>query len=141
MEFLLAMQVPEGQPQAGMAHHKMHDLAWEPMPMVPPVRVNNDGQHYLEEEGRYLYPPSTAATLNLAATAAQCARIWAGIDPAFAERCLTAAETAWEAALENPTLFAGNTPGQGGGNYDDTLVLDEFYWAAAELFITTGAEE
>src|SRR5690606_27195608 len=25
MEFLLAMQVPEGQPLAGMVHHKMHD--------------------------------------------------------------------------------------------------------------------
>ena len=141
MDFLLSMQVPEGEPQAGMAHHKMHDLAWEPLPMVPPALVNNDGQHRLEEEGRYLYPPSTASTLNLAATAAQCARIWTEIDPDFAEQCLTAAEIAWDAAQDNPGIYAGDTPGQGGGNYDDRSLHDEFHWAAAELFITTGKDE
>ena len=141
MEFLLAMQVPQGQNLAGMAHHKMHDRSWEPMPMVPPTEVDNDNNHQKEGDGRYLYPPSTAATLNLAATGAQCARIWNEIDPEFATQCLTAAESAWQAALANPTIYAGNTPGEGGGNYDDTNVSDEFYWAAAELFITTGKNE
>jgi len=108
--------------------------------MVPPTEVNNDNDHKSAGEGRYLYGPSTAATLNLAATAAQCARIWAEIDSAFAERCLTAAESAWDAALANPGIYAGNTPGAGGGNYDDGVVSDEFYWAAAELYITTGEE-
>ncbi len=141
MEFLLAMQVPQGQPKAGMAHHKMHDRAWEPMPMVPPTEVDNDNEHEIAGSGRYLYPPSTAATLNLAATAAQCARIWNEIDAQFAETCLSAAQTAWEAALANPNIYAGNTPGDGGGNYDDGNVSDEFYWAAAELFATTGSDE
>jgi endoglucanase len=141
MEFLLSMQVPQGQPQAGMAHHKMHDLNWAPMPMVPPSEVDNNNDHKAGKDGRYLYPPSTAATLNLAATAAQCARIWSTIDPSLSKRCLTAAETAWQAALANPAMYAGNTPGSGGGNYDDTNVNDEFYWAAAELFITTGKDE
>jgi len=141
MDFLLSMQVPEGEPMAGMAHHKIHDRVWEPIPVVPPTEVNNDNAHELEKAGRYLYPPSTAATLNLAATAAQCARIWKDIDPAYASRCLTAAESAWNAALANPAIFAGNTPGDGGGNYEDNTVTDEFYWAAAELFITTGKDE
>ena len=141
MEFLLAMQVPQGQPQAGMAHHKMHDRSWAGMPMVPPTEVNNNSDFKAEGVGRYLYPPSTAATLNLAATAAQCARIWETIDPAFATQCLSAAETAWKAALDNPSVYAGNTPGEGGGNYDDLDASDEFYWAAAELYITTGKEE
>ncbi len=141
MEFLLAMQVPEGQPKAGMAHHKLHDESWAGMPMVPPTEVNNDNEHALPGQGRYLFPPSTAATLNLAATAAQCARIWNGLDQPFADRCLAAAETAWQAALENPGIYAGNTPGVGGGNYPDENLSDEFYWAAAELFITTGKEE
>jgi endoglucanase len=135
------MQIPDGQPQAGLVHHKMHDLAWEPMPKLPPTEVNNNSDFSEEGIGRYLYPPSTAATLNLAAAGAQCARIWESLDPAFSARCLDAAEKAWSAAVANPTLFAGNTPGAGGGNYDDTLVNDEFYWAAAELLITTGQEK
>jgi hypothetical protein len=131
MEFLLSMQVPQGQPKAGMVHHKIHDLTWEPMPKVPPMKVDNDNEHEMGGAGRYLYPPSTAATLNLAATGAQCARIWEDIDAEFAATCLSAAETAWEAALANPIIYAGNTPGDG---------ADEFYWAAAELFVTTGNE-
>ncbi len=67
--------------------------------------------------------------------------LWKVIDPQFSERCLIAAEKAWEAALANPDLFYGNIPGQGGGNYDDADVRDEFYWAASELFITTGNKD
>jgi len=55
-------------------------------------------------------------------------------------QCLDAAESAWAAALAHPTIYFGNTPGDGGGNYDDDTVSDEFYWAAAELYITTGAD-
>ncbi len=141
MEFLLSMQIPQWQAGAGLAHHKIHDRTWEPIPVMPPTEMNNDNNHEVENAGRYLYPASTAATLNLAASAAQCARIWKEIDSAFAEQCLLAAEIAWQAALENPNLYAGNTPGEGGGNYDDTFVEDEFYWAAVELFITTGKDE
>ncbi len=141
MEFLLAMQVPEGQPLAGMVHHKLHDEAWAGMPMVPPTEVDNDNTNEIPASGRYVYAPSTAATLNLAATAAQCARIWPDLDADFADRCLVAAESAWQAARENPTIYAGNNPGSGGGNYEDQNVSDEFYWAAAELYITTGKAE
>ncbi|MEV6607107.1 glycoside hydrolase family 9 protein [Kutzneria sp. NPDC051319] len=128
MEFLLSMQVPAGQPLAGMVHHKIHDLAWTPLPTMP----QNDPQP------RYLHPPSTAATLNLAATAAQCARVWALWDKAFAQRCLTAARTAWQAALAHPAIYAPADDNVGGGAYDDTDVSDEFSWAAAELYATTG---
>lgn len=140
MEFLLAMQVPEGQPLAGMVHHKMHDAQWSGVPFMPPTEYDNNTDFSNPSGGRYLMPPSTAATLNLAATAAQCARIWRDIDPEFSARCLTAAERAWHAAQDNPIMLYGNIPGNGGGNYDDSNVDDEFYWAAAELFITTGEE-
>jgi endoglucanase len=135
MEFLLSMQVPsgglwEGQDMSGMVHHKMHDVAWTGLGLPP----DQDAQT------RYLYPPSTAATLNLAATAAQCARIWETIDPTFSAQCLAAAQTAWDAALAHPAMYAANNF-TGGGPYDDTDVSDEFYWAASELFITTGDTE
>lgn len=134
MDFMLAMQVPEGQPLAGMAHHKLHDLQWSGVPTMPPTEFNNNDP----VTGRYVYPPSTAATLNLAASAAQCARVWQEYDADFSARCLAAAERAWVAANENPSMIAGRTPGAGGGDYPDNIVSDEFFWAAAELYITTG---
>ncbi len=126
LEFMLKMQVPDGQPKAGMVHHKVHDIDWTALG----TRPEKDAQP------RFLWPPSTAATLNLAATAAQCARVFEKLDKAFSARCLTAAEKAWAAAVANPAVYAG-TSAVGGGPYDDTNVSDEFYWAAAELFITT----
>ncbi|MBN1309824.1 MAG: glycoside hydrolase family 9 protein [Anaerolineae bacterium] len=128
MAFLLKMQIPEstGDPMAGMAHHKVHDSNWTGIPTAP----DQDAQP------RYLYPPTTAATLNLAATAAQCARIWQNIDEEFSGQCLTAAKLAWEAAQAHPEEYASDF--NGGGSYGDNNVEDEFYWAAAELYLTTG---
>jgi endoglucanase len=128
LEFLLRMQVPAGQPLAGMAHHKIHDANWTGLPLAPAA----------DPQPRELHPPSTAATLNLAATAAQGARLYARYDAAFAKRLLTAARTAWAAAQANPAIYAPASDSTGGGPYDDTNVTDEFYWAAAELYITTG---
>jgi endoglucanase len=158
MAFLLKMQVPDGtrlsvplgkpvpkpgQPAwlagpapfagidaSGMAHQKVADRWWTALPTPP----QDDTQE------RLLYPPTTAATLNLAATAAQCARIWKDIDAAFAARCLAAAERAFAAARRNPEVYATNSF-TGSGGYGDNDVSDEFYWAAAELFVTTGKAE
>ncbi|GAB4197767.1 MAG: glycoside hydrolase family 9 protein [Roseiflexaceae bacterium] len=128
MEFLLRMQVPAGYPLAGMAHHKVHDAAWTGLPLRPDQ----------DPQPRQLRPVSTAATLNLAATAAQCARLWRSYDPAFAAQCMQAAEQAWAAAVANPAILAPASDGNGGGAYNDSNVADEFYWAASELYISTG---
>ncbi|WP_424536073.1 glycoside hydrolase family 9 protein [Sphaerisporangium viridialbum] len=130
-EFLLKMQVPDGKPFAGMAHHKIHDENWTGLPLLP----------HLDAQKRQLHPVSTAATLNLAATAAQASRLYAPYDAAFAARNLTAARKAWAAAKANPAKLASPADGTGGGTYDDADVSDEFYWAAAELYITTGEKE
>ncbi|HWZ88858.1 MAG TPA: glycoside hydrolase family 9 protein [Polyangiaceae bacterium] len=131
LEFLLKMQVPHDKPNAGMAHHKLTDADWTGLGTAP----NEDRQP------RYLHAPSTAATLNLAATAAQGARVWKTIDSGFARKCLVAAETAWAAAKANPKVYAPANDDKGGGSYADEDTSDEFYWAAAELFITTGKPE
>ena len=130
LEFLLRMQVPAGQPLAGMAHHKMHDRNWTGLPLQPED----------DPELRELHPPSTAATLNLAATAAQCARLFAPYDAEFAAECATAAKTAYTAAKANPARYADPLDGNGGGSYSDGNVTDEFYWAAAELYLSTGEQ-
>ncbi|MFG3322928.1 glycoside hydrolase family 9 protein [Streptomyces sp. NPDC048171] len=131
LEFLLKMQVPEGQPLAGMAHHKIHDEQWTGLPLLP----SDDPQK------RELHPPTTAATLNLAATAAQAARLYRSYDRGFAAKALDAARTAWAAALAHPDVLADESDGIGGGAYPDSRVDDEFYWAAAELYLTTGERD
>lgn len=155
MEFLLRMQVPQGTrtrvhvgpvsfgppspgttpppltfseiDASGMAYHKVGDRNWTKLPMPPQD----------DPEERLVYPPTTGATLNLAATAAQCARIWRTIDKAFSARCLAAAERAWAAAMRNPEVYAAGAF-TGSGGYGDRDVSDEFFWAAAELFAATG---
>jgi endoglucanase len=129
LEFLMKMMVPDGQPLAGMVHHKVHDIKWTGVPMLP----------HLDPQLRALHRPSTAATLNLAAVAAQGARLFAPYDREFAQRLLAAGQKAWLAAAANPVLFAPGSDGlQGGGDYGDDDISDETYWAAAELYITTG---
>jgi endoglucanase len=130
LEFLLAMQVPAGEPLAGMAHHKLHDENWTGLPLLP----------HLDAELRELHPPSTAATLNLAAAAAQGARLFEPYDAEFAARLLDTAVVAWDAARANPAIYADPNDSTGGGAYSDNDVRDEFYWAAAELFVTTGED-
>ena len=149
MEFMLAMQVPEGTTltlprgnqyrsldslafseveASGLVHHKMADERWTALPMPP----------HLDPETRYLHYPSTSASLNLAASAAQCARIWEDIDAAFAAKCLDAARRAYAAAKRWPDLFPITVTDGGSGGYGDGELGDEFYWAATELYITTG---
>ena len=131
VEFLMAMQAPDGSEFAGMVHHKMHDEGWTALGLRP-------DQDTLK---RTLRPVSTAATLNMAAVAAQAARIWKQEDKKFSAKCLAAAEKAYEAAKKHPDKYADPKDGNGGGPYEDSYVQDEFFWAAAELFITTGDEK
>ncbi|WP_431041538.1 glycoside hydrolase family 9 protein [Streptomyces sp. P1-3] len=128
IDFLMRMQVPRGRPHAGMAFHKIHDAAWTGIPMLPDQ----------DDQPRELHRPSTAATLNLAAVTAQCARVYAPYDPVYAARCLGASQRAWKAARANPDMFAPDSDSTGGGAYGDDEVSDEFYWAASELYATTG---
>ncbi|WP_152650620.1 glycoside hydrolase family 9 protein [Demequina aurantiaca] len=132
LDFMMSMMVPQGEELAGMVHHKVHDYGWTGLPLLPA----NDAQT------RYLHRPSTAATLNLAATAAQGARLFAPYDAEYSQQLLESATTAWNAALAHPEIYAPVADGNnGGGAYDDDDVTDEFYWAAAELYITTGDKE
>ncbi|QIA65176.1 glycosyl hydrolase [Vibrio astriarenae] len=149
IEFMLAMQIPEGKrvyapignqssdqslklteiDASNLAFHKIADEAWTGMPLPP----------HMDTQKRYVGQPSTAATLNLAAIGAQCARIWKEIDPEFSKQCLNAAEKAWQAAEKHPEIYAYDNF-NGSGPYGDFELADEIYWAASELFITTGKD-
>ncbi|KNY27464.1 Cellulose 1,4-beta-cellobiosidase [Pseudobacteroides cellulosolvens ATCC 35603 = DSM 2933] len=131
MEWMLKMQIPEGYDRAGMAVHKLGDEKWLSLGLRP----DEDDMH------RVYYPPSTAATLNLAACAAQAARIWKDIDSEFSEKCMIAAESAYKAAKSNPAIFYPYGYDSGTMAYSDDYVEDDFYWAACEMYITTGNEK
>ncbi|GEL98566.1 glycoside hydrolase family 9 protein [Cellulomonas terrae] len=132
LEWMQRMQVPAGQEHAGLVFHKVQDDGWTGLPLAPDE----------DPQTRQVHRPSTAATLNLAAVAAKGARLWEPYDEEFAAGLLESARVAWAAAVETPDLYASALDGnEGGGPYDDKDVSDEFYWAAAELYLTTGEDE
>jgi endoglucanase len=132
LDWMLRMQVPAGQQYASMAFHRVHGTEWSPLP----------GLAHEDPTLRVLHRPSTAATLHLAAAAAYGARLFTACDPRYTERLLFAAETAYRAAHAEPRLIAPDDEGRyGGGPYGDAELGDDFYWAAAELWLTTGEQQ
>jgi endoglucanase len=124
VDWLVRMQVPPDRPHAGLAYHRLHDEIWTPLPMWP----------HLDRARRVVHPPSTTAAFQLAAAAAHAAR--------FVPAYLPAARRAWRAALREPALLAPDDAGaHGGGPYPDADPSDDAYWAATELFLTTGEAE
>lgn len=96
---------------------------------------------------RYVVQKGTAATLDFAAVMAQCSRITKQLShqlPGLSDSCLHAAKKAWQWALQNPDLVYDQTamnllyePKITTGGYGDRHFSDEWFWAAAELYITT----
>ncbi|HEX2361072.1 MAG TPA: glycoside hydrolase family 9 protein, partial [Jiangellaceae bacterium] len=129
LDWLLRMQVPTSDPLAGLAFHRVHGTQWAPLP----------GWAHEDPTERLLHRPSTAASLHLAAVAAQAARLFRAGDPAYARTLLRAARTAYQAALRHPLFIAPDDHARfGGGPYPDDRLDDDYYWAAAELWLTTG---
>lgn len=127
MEWMMKMLVQDGECR-DMAYHKVHDEKWTGLGIAPSEDTMN----------RIIKPPTTAATLNVAACAAQSARLWKGIDDTFSATCLDVAKRTYAAAKAHPAMYAPLDESVGGGAYGDDDATDEFYWAAAELYITTG---
>ena len=125
LDWMLTMQDADGG-----VFHKLTTKRFEGF--VMPAEAVND---------RYFIGKSTAATLDFAATMAMAARLYRRYDPVFAENCADAAIGAWNWAIEHPDKFyAGNPEDIFTGAYGDIILDEEFFWAAAELFITTGEE-
>ncbi|MBG7630865.1 MAG: glycoside hydrolase family 9 protein [Bacteroidetes bacterium] len=91
---------------------------------------------------RMIIGKGTAATLNFAAVLAQASRIYSHVDTEWSKTALAASEKAWKWAIKNNNVaFDKNPEDVNTGAYDDTKFSDDFYWAAAELFITTKNED
>lgn len=87
----------------------------------------------------YLSPISATATGCFAGIMAMSARIYSPYDEAFAASCLKAAVRAWAWLEEHPDEPGFRNPADiATGEYGDGQDADERYWAAAELYRTTG---
>lgn len=140
LDFFLKMQRSDG-----MVYHKMHDYKWTGLAVAPYDDDSKpDGS---KRPMRIVKPVTYAATLNFAASCAQGARLFEDYSPSYAKELQDAAIKAYEAAkanykpftsFEDNDMYAPLDQNKGGGPYGDSEVSDEFYWAACELYITTG---
>lgn len=124
----------------GGVYHKLTTPSFEGM--VTPEACN---------QPRYVVQKSITATLGFAAAMAQASRVFAffGKDyPGVQDRCLFASRKAFKWAEQHPDAYYdqdGNNkkyqPAIITGGYEDGNASDEFFWAASELYVTTGEEE
>ncbi|WP_229205771.1 glycoside hydrolase family 9 protein [Duganella sp. Leaf126] len=126
LQWMLTMQ----DPNDGGVYHKLTDKSFDGF--VMPADAHQQ---------RYVVQKTTAAALDFAAVMATASRVLAPYDkqlPGLAARMRTAAERAWRWANANPRAYYQQPADIKTGEYGDQDVRDEFAWAAAELFITTG---
>ena len=90
---------------------------------------------------RFIIGKGTAATLDFAAVMAQAGRLSTSADPLWSAEAIIAAEKAWQWALKNKNLPFRNPEDVSTGQYDDDVFSDDFYWAAAELYLATGQKK
>ncbi|MDF2544390.1 MAG: glycoside hydrolase [Herbinix sp.] len=94
-----------------------------------------------DTEPLLIFDISSPATGCFAAVMAMAARVYTRFDSAYANQCLKASERAYTWLKQHPLpMLFHNPPNINSGEYGDELDLDERYWAAAELYRTTGDE-
>ncbi|SFD19469.1 glycoside hydrolase family 9 protein [Ruminococcus albus] len=130
----------------GFVYHSVQDHTWVGFPLTPWPDVALYGIDPI----RIVRPPTYAATFNMIACAAQASRLWKGIDDDFAKECLQNAQNSWKAIMAKQSNWNVNrgyyytdpyfAPSEFGGNniFGDSYVVDDAYWAACELYATTG---
>jgi endoglucanase len=89
---------------------------------------------------RYVIGKSTASTLVFAGAMAKAARAYRNVNRTFADDYRTRALKSWQWATANPEVREPTETG-GTGAYGDNAFGDEFFWAACELYLTTGRKK
>ncbi|MBV7536343.1 glycoside hydrolase family 9 protein [Duganella sp. sic0402] len=126
LEWMLTMQ----DPADGGVYHKLTNQRFDGMVMPDQAK-----------EPRYVVQKSTAAALDFAAVMATASRVYAPFDQKLSARMLAAAQSAWRWAQAHSRDYYKQPQDIVTGDYGDNDVSDEFAWAAAELYITTGQDE
>ncbi len=127
LDFLKKMQREDGA-----VYHKVSGKDWPGMSIAPEY----------DQGERFIYGMSTYGTAMYAATMAMAARVYEDFDPAYAEDLLARAKWAYAYLEAHPEPYFRNDAGQdsGSGAYDKYTDSEERFWAAAELFKTTGEQ-
>jgi endoglucanase len=129
LQWMMTMQ----DPRDGGVYHKLTSLGF--CGMIPPHQDKLD---------RFVVYKTTSASLNLAATLAKASRIFSDFEkeyPGLSQDFLEAAHKAYTWAVKNPSIRYKNPPDVKTGQYDDSELKDEWFWASVELFLTTGADK
>ncbi len=87
---------------------------------------------------RFVVGKSTTSALEFAALTAYFSQIYAPFNPELAELCLDKAEKAWKWAEKNNNIIYENPPDVHTGIYSNKTIVNDFFYAASELFVTTG---
>lgn len=125
LDFLFKMQ----DSNTGGIFHKLTTLKFPPLDTMPEDDLGD----------LYFSPISATATGCFAAVMALASRIYLPFDASFADRCLSAAVQAWDWLAAYPEAPNFRNPSDvSTGEYGDKQDIDERYWAAAELYRTTG---
>ena len=134
LQWMLTMQ----DPHDGGVYHKLTTPSFEGFVMPAECR-----------QPRYVVQKSTAAALDFAATMALAARVYAPYAECsqFSKDAIKAAAKAYAWAVAHPSVAYRqgemnklHKPEIVTGAYDDESLTDEFFWAATELYLTTGEE-
>lgn len=126
LEWLLQMQRPDGA-----FHHKLTKVQFAQFIMP---------QEDLEPE--YLMPVSHCATADACACLALAGRVFRSFDEPFANRMIQSARRAWDWLTAHPDFVPWTNPeGVRTGWYGDRSDTDERFWAACEMFASTGETE
>lgn len=126
LDWMLTMQ----DPADGGVYHKLTNKSFD----------GNQMPHETKGE-RYVVAKGTAAALDFAAVMAHASRVFKAFEaqrPGLSARLRDAAVAAWQWARANPQVAYKNPPDVRTGEYGDAKLADEFAWAAAELYLTTG---
>lgn len=90
----------------------------------------------------YLFPVSSMATADYAASMTLASRVYRAYDSGFADRLYEAAVKAYGWLDRHPEYVGFRNPEScNTGEYDDVCDLDERLWAAAEMLVTTGEKK
>lgn len=127
LRWMMSMQ----DPNDGGVYHKM-------------TTKNFDSFIMPEEttERRYLVQKSTSAALDFTATMAAASRVFQHYEmPELAEQTKHSAQKSWQWAITNPEIFYIQPDDITTGAYGDTFFVDEWFWAASEMYLTCGGNQ
>ena len=136
MDWVLTMQADDGS-----VYHKISTKRFGPF--IMPEQ---------ETEERYFTPWGSEATAHFVGMTAQAARVFRPYDPAFANRCLKAAQKSYLFLKAHPEFHRADQTGIRTGVYEIREEINESshrlngipnnrLWAEAELWETTGSPD